>query len=64
MEFKPSKIVQVFKAKEWTPAPEDRISDVSKYGPPEHKQAVVKYTVNIPIVLVYKLFNWIRRKIG
>jgi len=23
MEFKPSKIVQVFKAKEWTPAPED-----------------------------------------
>jgi len=36
---------------------ENKISDVPKYGPPELKQAAVKYVINIPIVLVYRLFS-------
>lgn len=42
--------------------PEDKISDVSKYGPPERRDGVTTWMVNIPIAVVYKVFRWLNRR--
>ena len=42
--------------------PVDKISDVSQYGPPERKDSVTTWMVNIPIAIVYKAFKRLGRR--